>query len=150
MRGPTLLEGDYLAARGTLIRLGLMATRRTTSTEVIDEPQDDIAVTGVRPLEVIPEEPVQEGVDEIEQAPSELSTTQSFFGGASGVSQIVEVEPEIVEGDEPTYRIRLTQDVESIYIGIDYLLPPMRKDVLYEVNERVYNYFLPKGLIQGK
>ena len=127
-----------------------MATRRTTSTEVIDEPQEDISVTGVRPLEVIPEEPEQEGVDEIEQAPPELSTTQSFFGGASGVSQIVEIEPEIVEGDEPTYRIRLTQDIDPIYIGIDYLLPAMRKDVLYEVNERVYNYFLPKGLIQGK
>jgi murein tripeptide amidase MpaA len=128
-----------------------MPTRRTTSTEVIEEtPTDDLSVTGVRPLEVIPEEPVQEGVDEIEQAPPQLSTTQTFFGGASGVSEIVEVEPEIVEGDEPTYRIRLTQDVEPIYIGIDYLLPAMRKDVLYEVNERVYQYFLPKGLIQGK
>ena len=128
-----------------------MPTRRTTSTEVIEEtPTDDLSVTGVRPLEVIPEEPVQEGVDEIEQAPPQLSTTQTFFGGASGVNEIVEVEPEIVEGDEPTYRIRLTQDVEPIYIGIDYLLPAMRKDVLYEVNERVYQYFLPKGLIQGK
>ena len=37
-----------------------------------------------------------------------------------------------------------------MYIGIDFLIPPMKKDVLYEIDQRVYDYLLPKGLIQGK
>ena len=124
-----------------------MATRRTP---VVDPPEVDLDETGgVRPLEEIVEQEIDyEGVDEV-PAPTNLTTTSNFFP-AGMVTEIVEIEPELIEGEEPTYKIRLVQDVESIYIGIDYPIPAMKKDVLYEVSQRVYDYLLPKGLIQGK
>jgi hypothetical protein len=128
-----------------------MATRRTATTEVVEEP---LGPEGVRNLE--PErdtEPDYQGVDEV-QPPltGDVTTTQNFFGGvqAQGVEEVIEYEPEIIEGDEPTFRIRLTQDTDPIFIGIDYPIPAMKKDVLYEVSKRIYDYLLPKGLIQGK
>lgn len=124
-----------------------MATRRTPVADA------DTALEGeVRPLEEIVEvEPDYEGVDEVPTVPSgNLTTTETFFATPGAVTQIIEVEPEIIEGDEPTYKIRLTTDIDTIYIGIDYPIPPMKKDVLYEVSKRVYDYLLPKGLIQGK
>ena len=48
------------------------------------------------------------------------------------------------------YKIRLTTDIDTVFIGVDYQIPPMKKDVLYEVTKKVYDYLLPKGLIQGK
>ena len=132
-----------------------MATRRQSDEiEEFVEP-DELGSSGVRPLEPEPEEVEYQGVEGIEeQRPmprGQMTTTESFFGGKPGaVTEIVEIEPEIVEGDEPTYKIRLTSDIDSIYIGIDYQIPPMKKDVLYEVSKKVYDYLLPKGLIQGK
>jgi hypothetical protein len=121
--------------------------------EVEVTPPDDLGPSGVRSLEPEPDpEPDYDGVDEVEQPRDDIATTQNFYGGhpTQGVNEVVEIQPEILEGDEPTYRIRLTQDIDTIFIGIDNPIPPMKKDVLYEVNQRVYDYLLPKGLIQGK
>lgn len=131
-----------------------MATRRSqpADDEVIEEP---LGPEGVRSLEPEPDEVEYQGVDETEPLPhGGMATTKNFFGGGAvadnAVTEIVEIEPEIIEGDEPTYKIRLTTDIESVFIGVDYQIPPMRKDVLYEVSKKVYDYLLPKGLIQGK
>lgn len=129
-----------------------MATRRSVQTDVDDVDEvEDLRQEGVRSLEPKPEEVTYKGVEE--QAPAtprpDLTTTSGFFN-PTAVTEIVEVEPEIIEGDEPTYNIRLTTDIDSVFIGIDYQIPPMKKDVLYEVSKKVYDYLLPKGLIQGK
>jgi hypothetical protein len=130
-----------------------MATRRTATTEVVEEPVGDLGPSGVRSLEPEPDPgPDFQGVDEVEMPDprDDMTTTQNFYTTPGVVTEVIEFEPEIVEGDEPTYRVRLTADLEPIYIGIDFPIPAMRKDVLYEVNQRVYDYLLPKGLIQGK
>ena len=113
----------------------------------------DLGPSGVRSLEPEPDPgPDFQGVDEVEMPDprDDMTTTQNFYTTPGVVTEVIEFEPEIVEGDEPTYRVRLTADLEPIYIGIDFPIPAMRKDVLYEVNQRVYDYLLPKGLIQGK
>jgi len=144
--------GAFPGAEGTKVRVGLMATRRTATTEPIEQP-GDLGPSGVRSLEPEPDPgPDYQGVDEIEQQmpTGDMTRTDNFYTTPGVVTEIEEFEPEIVEGDEPTYRIRLTQDLEPIFIGIDFPVPAMRKDVLYEVNQRIYDYLLPKGLIQGK
>jgi hypothetical protein len=152
MPGPGLSAGVFHGVRETLVRVGLMATRtKTAPAEVVEEPVDVLGPEGVRSLEPEPVEEEVEGVEEVGPPRGDMTTTHNFYGATStGVNEVEEVEPEIVEGAEPTYRIRLTTDVDSVFIGIDFLLPPMKKDVLYEVNQHVYDYLMPKGLIQGK
>lgn len=131
-----------------------MATRRSTPTEVVEDPGEveDLGPGGVRSLEPEPDPgPDYQGVDEVPQEPrTDMTQTSNFFTTPGVVTEVIEYEPEIVEGEEPTYRIRLTNDIDPIFIGIDFPVPAMKKDVLYEVSKRVYDYLLPKGLIQGK
>jgi hypothetical protein len=128
-----------------------MATRKAPPEVVEEQPVEDLGPAGVRSLEPEPEETEYLGVDEVPPEPrGDITTTENFYTVPGAATEVVEFEPEIVEGDEPTYRIRLTQSIEPIFIGIDYPIPAMHKDVLYEVSERVYQYLLPKGLIQGK
>jgi hypothetical protein len=130
-----------------------MATRRSVPPPLDDDEVEEVEFedpgqAGVRSLEPEPEEVEYQGVNEPEPRTGGLTTSGNFFGGA--VSEIVEYEPEIIGDDEQTYKIRLTTDIESVFIGIDYQIPPMKKDILYEVSKKVYDYLLPKGLIQGK
>lgn len=153
--GHALLVGVSHADNDLLIRLGLMATRKQQPDEVVEDQGagDELGPSGVRPLEQEPDDEVDyQGVDEVGPAPmaNEVTRTDNFFSGPSSVTEVVEYEPEVIEGDEQTYRIRLTQDLEPIFIGIDHPVPAMRKDVLYEVSQRIYDYLLPRGLIQGK
>lgn len=128
-----------------------MATRRQSTDDDVEEIEfEDLGPSGVRSLEPEPEEVEYQGVQEHEPLRSTMTMTKTLFADAHAVSEVVEIEPEIIEGDEQTFKIRLTQDIDSIFIGIDYQVPPMRKDVLYEVSKKVYDYLLPKGLIQGK
>jgi len=131
-----------------------MATRRSTPTEVVEDPGEveDLGPGGVRSLEPEPDPgPDYQGVDEVPQEPrTDMTQTSNFFTTPGVVTEVIEYEPEIVEGEEQTYRIRLTNDIDPIFIGIDFPVPAMKKDVLYEVSKRVYDYLLPKGLIQGK
>ena len=132
-----------------------MATRKTATTDVFEDQEaiQDLGPGGVRPLEPeIDTEPDYQGVDEVPVTPSpgETTTTANFFTTPGVVTEVIEYEPEIVASDEQTYRVRLTRDLEPIFIGIDFPVPAMKKDVLYEVNQRIYDYLLPKGLIQGK
>ena len=130
-----------------------MATRRNAPPPDVDDVDEveDLRSSSVRSLEPEPEETLYQGVEE--QAPAtartDLTTTSAFFD-PTAVTEVVEVEPEIIEGDEPMYNVRLTTDVDTVFIGVDYQIPPMKKDVLYEVTKKVYDYLLPKGLIQGK
>ena len=113
---------------------------------------EDLGPGGVRSLEPEPDPgPDYQGVDEVPQEPrTDMTQTSNFFTTPGVVTEVIEYEPEIVEGEEQTYRIRLTNDIDPIFIGIDFPVPAMKKDVLYEVSKRVYDYLLPKGLIQGK
>lgn len=132
---------------------------RKDSKEVVTDEFDGVefdeadVVTDITPVEEVVEVEdlgaVEVPVAPPPPAPSELSTTESFFNPQTvSTAGIEDLGVQTIEPDAATWDVAVTEDIGPVFYGMKQI--EMYKGRLYRVTADVYEYLYSRGKLVGQ